>query len=125
MAEGLGMELNAGGEVAGVCDGFKGEGEGEAIRGEGRLAVQLDELVEGEERGWGERECANEGIVHEGVRVGEVVEETESVVECIGDGDGTVEKELAKNKGVCVNTSFAYLSVDLQSWFQGVALVEQ
>jgi len=97
VAEGLGMQLNAGSEVAGVGDAFEGEGEDETVGGEGGLTAELDEGVEGGKRGLGEGESTNEGVVHEGVGVGEVVEETESV----GDGDSAGEKELAEDKRVC------------------------
>lgn len=125
VAEGLGMQLNAGSEVAGVGDRFEGEGESETVRGEGGLAAELDEGVEGGKRGLGEGESTNEGVVHEGVGVGEVVEETESVVESVGDGDGAVEKELAEDQRVCVKTGFADLGVDLLRGFQAAALAQQ
>ncbi|WVZ12465.1 hypothetical protein V8G54_016995 [Vigna mungo] len=88
-------------------------------------ATQLDERVEGKERGLGERESANEGVVHEGVGVGEVVEEPERVVESIGDGNGTVKEEFAKHKGVCVKTGFHDVTVDLLRGFQVSALAKQ
>ena len=116
------MQLNAGSELARVGDPFEDEGEREAVGGEGGLATQLDEWLEGKERGLGERESANEGVVHEGVGVGEVVEETERVVEGIGNGNGTVKEEFAEDKGVCVKTVSQDVAMELLRGSQVVAL---
>ncbi|KAG5027993.1 hypothetical protein JHK87_011507 [Glycine soja] len=109
VAEGLGMQLNAGSEVAGVGDAFEGEGEDETVGGEGGLTAELDEGVEGGKRGLGEGESTNEGVVH-----GEVVEETESV----GDGDSAGEKELAEDKRVCEDR-FCRFGRGSASWVSG------
>jgi len=73
------------------------------------------------------REGANEGVVHEGVGVGEVMEETESVVEnMVGDRNGAVEKEFAEEERVSVKACNVEMSVDLFSGFEGcVALAQQ
>lgn len=88
-------------------------------------AKQLDEGVERRERGRGVRECSDEGVVHEGVGVGEVLEETESVVESVGDGDGAVEKELAQHDGVSVEAGNVDTAVDLLRGSEAAALAQQ
>lgn len=87
----------------------------------------MNEGLEGRERGGGMREGTNEGVVHEGVGVGEVMEETERVVEnMIGDGNGAVEKEFAEEERVSVKACNVEMSVDLFRGFEGcVALAQQ
>lgn len=67
-------------------------------------------------------EGTNEGVVHEGVGVGEVMEETESVVEnMVGDGNGAVEKKFAEEERVSVKACNVEMGVDLFRGFEGGA----
>lgn len=85
MTQSLTMQLNAGSQLPTVSDPFERKGEREAIWEKGLLATHLDERVKGMVRGFGESKCANEGVVHEGVGVGEVPEEAARVVKSVGD----------------------------------------
>lgn len=69
--------------------------------------------------------AADEGVVHEGVRVGGVAEEAASVVEGAGDVDGAVEEQLSGDELVDVECRFGGVSLQLLEGSQGSASAQE
>ncbi|GER53120.1 proline-tRNA ligase [Striga asiatica] len=123
--QGLAVELSAGSEAAHVGGGFEREGEGEAV---GRGVQGPEHEGEGGDGVPGRvrvGEAADDGVVHEGVGVGDAAEEEAGVVEAAGEVDGAVEEQFSGDEWVCFEAGFGGSGLELVEGFQGSAVVQE
>lgn len=108
----LGVELGAGGGRGELGAGPEEEGKGELV---GPSAAPLHPGVEGEgvDRGGGVGGAADDGVPHEEVRMGDLVEQAAGVEHGARDRDSGGEKELSEGGGVGEVASDDHEGVDL------------